>query len=346
MESTTPDTKIKVGIFFGGKSAEHEISLQSAQNVIEALDKDKFEPVLIFIDKEGIWHLEGSEAALSLVPGSGQLVSSDGKSYTINVAFPVLHGPLGEDGSIQGLFELANLPYVGPGILGSAVGMDKDIMKRLLRDAGIPIAAFQTYSNQEIDADKVFAELGSPVFVKPANMGSSVGVSRAKDADELKKAVADAFQFDTKIIIEEAIVGDEIECSIMGNEIVEASILGRIIPRENDFYSYDAKYIDDDGAVLEIPANLSDEVSIKARQIAIQTFLALDCQGMSRVDMFATKNGDVIVNEINTIPGFTKISMYPKLWEASGVSYTQLITKLIELSVERHTRRSQLKTSH
>lgn len=346
MESTTPDTKIKVGIFFGGKSAEHEVSLQSAQNVIEALDKDKFEPVLIFIDKDGIWHPEESEASLSLVPGSGQLVSSDGNSYTIDVAIPVLHGPLGEDGSIQGLFELANLPYVGPGILGSAVGMDKDVMKRLLRDADIPIAAFQTYTNQEVDADKVFAELGSPVFVKPANMGSSVGVSRAKDADELKKAVADAFQFDTKIIIEEAIVGDEIECSIMGNEIVEASILGRITPRENDFYSYDAKYIDDNGAVLEVPANLPDEVSIKARQIAIQTFLTLGCQGMGRVDMFATQDGDVIVNEINTIPGFTKISMYPKLWEASGVSYTQLITKLIELAVERHTRRSQLKTSH
>ena len=346
MKTSTTDTKIKVGIFFGGKSAEHEVSLQSAQNVIQALDKDRFEPVLIAIDKQGVWHPEGSQASLSLVPGSGQLVSSEGQTFDIDVAFPVLHGPFGEDGTIQGLFELSNLPYVGPNVLGSAVGMDKDVMKRLMRDAGIPIAPFRTFTTPEINTGQVFAELGSPVFVKPANMGSSVGVNKANDTEELTKAIADAFLYDTKIIIEQAIVGDEIECSVMGNELIEASILGRITPRENDFYSYDAKYIDDNGAVLEIPANLPDEVSIKARQIAIQTFLVLGCQGMSRVDMFATKEGDVIVNEINTIPGFTKISMYPKLWEASGVSYTQLITRLIELAIERHTRRSQLKTSH
>lgn len=346
MESTTTTTKIRLGIFFGGKSAEHEVSLQSAKNVIEALDKEKFEPILVLIDKQGVWHLEGSDASLSLVPGSGQLVSSDGQTFKIDAAFPILHGPLGEDGSIQGLFELANIPYVGPGILGSAAGMDKDVTKRLLRDAGIPVAAFRTFINDDIDSTHIFEELGSPVFVKPANMGSSVGVSRANNTEELKAAIANAFEFDTKIIIEQAIVGDEIECSIMGNDVIEASILGRITPRENDFYSYDAKYIDDNGAVLEIPANLPDEVSIKARQIAIQTFLTLGCQGMGRVDMFATKDGDVIVNEINTIPGFTKISMYPKLWEASGVSYTQLITKLVELAIERHARRSQLKTNY
>lgn len=346
MESVNTSKKIRVGVFFGGKSAEHEVSLQSAKNVLDALDKEKFEPVLISIDKDGYWHVNDSEASFSLLPGSGKLVSPDDQSYDIDVAFPILHGPLGEDGSIQGLFELANIPYVGPGVLGSAVGMDKDVMKRLLRDAGIPIAPFRTFTNQVVNAGEIFNEFGSAVFVKPANMGSSVGVSKATNAAELETAVALAFQYDTKIIIEQAVVGDEIECSVRGNEIIEASVLGRIIPRENDFYSYDAKYIDDNGAILEIPADLSEEVSIKARQTAIQTFLVLGCQGMGRVDMFVTKDGEILVNEINTIPGFTKISMYPKLWEASGVSYTQLITQLIELALERHAKRAQLKTAH
>lgn len=359
--------KIRVGIFFGGKSAEHEVSLQSARNVLEALDTSKFEPVLIGIDRDGSWHIQNTplilkdgrladlsidphESPLSLLPGKGELLSLDsGRSNsTIDVAFPILHGPLGEDGSIQGFLELANIPYVGPGVLGSAVGMDKDVMKRLLRDAGIPVAPFLTFtaSTQHlIKNTDVFEQLGTPVFVKPANMGSSVGVSRATSAEELEKAIKLAFEYDTKIIIEQAIVGEEIECSILGNNQPEASVLGRITPRENDFYSYDAKYIDDKGAILEIPADLPKEVSDEARQLAIKTFQVLGCEGMSRVDMFITRDYRILVNEINTIPGFTKISMYPKLWEATGVPYPELISRLINLAIERHTQRSNLKTS-
>lgn len=357
--------KIRVGIIFGGKSAEHEVSLQSAKNVLEALDKTKFDPILIGIDKNGDWHLQATPllenggksqalavdvtlGSLSLAPNNKTLaLDTNGVPATLDVVIPMVHGPFGEDGTLQGFLELAGIPYVGPGVLGSAIGMDKDVMKRLLRDAGIPTAPFLAFTFAQkgtINAQDVFKRLGETVFVKPANMGSSIGVARAKSAAELAAAIDDAFTYDSKIVIEGAIEGDEIECAVLGNSQARASVIGRIVPRQGDFYSYEAKYLDENGAVLEIPAELPDSVARHARDIAIKTFQVLECEGMGRVDMFLTKAGRVLVNEINTIPGFTKISMYPKLWEASGLSYTGLITELIELALERHQRKGALKT--
>lgn len=363
------DRKLKVGILFGGKSAEHEVSIESAKNVIQALDADAFEPVLIGIDKSGKWHLDAthmltggsaspssnqppSTESMTLLPGGtdGRLIGEDGQnSHQLDVIFPVLHGPKGEDGAIQGFLELANLPYVGPGILGSAVGMDKDVMKRLLRDAGIRVTDFITVTARDLSTlqpGEVIEKFGLPLFVKPANMGSSVGVTKVESTDGLLQALRLALQFDTKALIEKAVVGDEIECAVLGNDDPKASIVGRIIPTKEDFYSYEAKYVDENGAMLEIPANIPDDVAQRAQAVAIQTFKALGCEGMSRVDMFACGDGSVVVNEINTIPGFTKISMYPKLWEASGVSYTNLITQLLHLAIERFTQRQRLQTTY
>ena len=319
--------KKTVGILFGGKSAEHEISLLSAKNIYEALDKEKFEPVLMKIEKSGKW-----EAPLD--------------SVKLDVVFPILHGPFGEDGTVQGLLKLADIPFVGPGVLGSAVGMDKDIMKRLLRDAGVPIGKFLTIKSHEKIPSfaEIEAVLGKPVFIKPANMGSSVGISKVRDQGEYATAVKDAFLYDTKIIIEENIPGREIECAVLGNEEPMASIPGEIIP-SHEFYSYDAKYLDDNGALLEIPAKL-DEKTVKSIQtLAVKVFETLNCEGLSRVDFFLKENGEIIVNEINTMPGFTKISMYPKMWEASGISYTELITRLIELAISRFEKERRLKTT-
>lgn len=357
MSSNNPDSKkLRVGILFGGKSAEHDVSIQSAKNVLEALDTDTFEPVLVSIDRQGVWHscididtpVEDSE--LTLIPGDGhgELIDlSHQTSQHVDVVFPILHGPMGEDGTVQGLLELANIPYVGPGVLGSAIGMDKDVMKRLLRDAGIPITkhiVVPSHRRQSLDTAQLIADLGLPLFVKPANMGSSVGVSKVEDESALAQAVDLAFTYDRKILIESAVVGDEVECSVLGNDDPQASLPGRIIPQAN-FYSYDAKYIDTDGAKLEIPAQLSDELTAKVQYMAVRTFQVLCCEGMSRVDMFVTKDGEVIVNEINTIPGFTKISMYPKMWEASGLSYSGLITKLLELAIGRFESRQRLQSS-
>ncbi|MCL2808876.1 MAG: D-alanine--D-alanine ligase [Treponema sp.] len=321
----------KVGIIFGGKSAEHEISLLSAKNVYDAIDKEKFAPTLIKIEKSGKWQMN--------------------EIFNYDVIFPILHGPFGEDGTIQGLLKLADIPFVGPDVLGSAVGMDKDVMKRLLRDADIPIGKFLTVKSNE--AMPSFAEVQKAIgslennsifFIKPANMGSSVGINKVKNQDELSAALKDAFQYDTKIIIEEFIPGREIECAVLGNEEPAASLPGEIIP-SHDFYSYDAKYIDDNGAALEIPAKLDNETIERIQQLAIKVFKTLNCEGLSRVDFFLKPDGNIIVNEINTMPGFTKISMYPKMWGSSGISYTDLITRLIELAISRFERDRLLKTS-
>ena len=359
----------KVGILFGGKSAEHEISLLSARNIWEAIDRTRFEPVLVGIDKTGHWRIndaarfllnadnpalirlntEGEPVALR--PENRGLLSavSGGNSFKpvpIDVVFPILHGPFGEDGTIQGFLKLADIPFVGPGVLGSAVGMDKDAMKRLLRDAGIPIGRFLTLKSHERlpPFAEIEAALGKPFFIKPANMGSSVGISKVRGGDEYAAAVKDAFQYDTKIIIEEFISGRELECAVLGNEEPAASVPGEVIP-SHDFYSYDAKYLDEKGASLEIPAKLDDETKKRVQSLAIKVFQALCCEGLSRVDFFLKENGEVIVSEINTMPGFTKMSMYPKLWEASGVSYTELITRLIELAISRFEKERGLKTS-
>ncbi len=364
--------KIRVAVVFGGKSAEHEVSLQSAKNVISALDKEKYVPVLIGIDKEGQWHLNDAEHFLinsdnpklialnktskdiSLIPGAekNQIVTAGLKNRIgqIDVIFPVLHGPFGEDGSIQGLFRLANIPFVGAGVLGSAVGMDKDVMKRLLRDSGIPIAdflCFMKHQQNSVSFEETVKRVGLPFFIKPANLGSSVGISKVKKKEEFDKAISEAFRFDRKIIVEENISGRELECSVLGNESPVASVPGEVISNKSnhDFYSYEAKYIDENGAVLQIPAKLSKEMIKAVQDMAVRAYQVLCCEGMARVDFFLDSSDTLFVNEINTIPGFTAISMYPKLWEASGKSYSQLINELIDLAMKRFAEEKKLETS-
>jgi D-alanine-D-alanine ligase len=363
--------KIRVAVVFGGRSAEHEVSLQSAKNVLEALDRGKYEPVLIGIDRAGRWLLDEQTKLLfdqarplpNLAVGGNREVAlvargeqsrlmdlSAGKELgKLDVVFPVLHGPYGEDGSVQGLCRLANLPCVGAGILGSAVGMDKDVMKRLLRDAGIPVAGFIVLARgqgKQADFAAAVAALGSPVFVKPANLGSSVGISRARTAAEYARALESAFTYDSKVIVEETVMGREIECAVLGNEDPAASIPGEIrTGGGHAFYDYDAKYTDEHGAKLLIPAPLDAPTTDRVRALAVRAYMVLCCEGMARVDMFLRENGDVLVNEINTIPGFTKISMYPKLWEATGISYRDLVDRLITLAVERHQAEQALKTT-
>lgn len=316
--------KLRIGVLFGGKSAEHEVSIQSAKNVIKALDKEKYRITPIKINGDGKFNAE--------------MV----KKY--DVIFPVLHGPFGEDGSMQGLLKLAGVPFVGSGVLGSAVGMDKDVMKRLLRDAGIPIGKFVTIkSSDEINFNKTKKKLGLPMFVKPANMGSSVGVNKVRDEKEFKKAIREAFKYDAKIIVEEFINGREVECAVLGNEMPMASVVGEIIANQ-EFYSYDAKYVDD-GSEVEIPAKIDSKTTKEIQELAIRTFQALNCEGLGRVDFFFARGGKVLVNEINTIPGFTNISMYPKLWEASGLPQTKLLDRLIELAIDRFIKEKKLKTT-
>ncbi len=362
--------KIKVGIIFGGKSAEHEVALQSAKNVINALNRDKYEPVLIGIDKSGKWHLHQGACyllnendpkliALNLretkevmsVPTheNNQLIAiEDGHKYGhLDVVFPVLHGTFGEDGTIQGLLKLLDVPFVGAGVLGSAVGMDKDVMKRLLRDAQIPIPKFISMNRiqkAQFNFATVVKELGLPFFVKPANSGSSVGIHKVHNLAEFEPALNDAFMYDNKILIEEYIKGREIECAVLGNYHPIASLPGEVIPT-HEFYSYEAKYIDEKGANLQIPAQLTEHIIKKVQALAVETFQALCCQGMARVDFFLQSDETLLVNEINTIPGFTRISMYPKLWEISGISYSELIDRLISLAIERHQEEKALKVS-
>lgn len=361
--------KIRVGILFGGKSAEHEVSLQSAKNIVEAIDRDKYEVVLIGIDKDGQWYLNEasrfllhaedprlialnrSNQSVILAPKerNNQLVNltSHQSLGRLDVVFPVLHGPFGEDGTVQGLLKLFNIPYVGAGILGSAVGMDKDVMKRLLRDAGLPVPKFLVFHKElmnEIKFEPIKKQLGLPFFLKPANLGSSVGIHKVKDESQFHSSLLDAFQYDVKILIEEYIKGREIECSVLGNEHPIVSIPGEIIP-QHEFYSYKAKYIDEKGALLEIPAKLSSETIKQIQDVALKAFKVLCCEGMARIDFFLRNETEIFVSEINTIPGFTKISMYPKLWEASGISYTELIDRLIQLALERFEKEKRLKIS-
>lgn len=360
--------KKRIGLVFGGRSGEHEVSILSAQSIAAALDKEKYEVIPIGIDKAGEWRL-GSESrallvqsqpqltcinqeapALIAVAGEGQALLKDpasGEVRTgIDVFFPIVHGTYGEDGSLQGLLRLLDVPFVGAGVLGSAVGMDKEVMKRLLRDAGICIGDFVTLRESDSATfDDIAGRLGTPFFVKPANMGSSVGISKVTSKEQFEKAIDEAFQYDTKVVIEEFIAGREIECSVLGNDSPQASVPGEIIVNA-DFYSYEAKYLDEHGAALEIPAKLDPETTQRVQAIAVDAFKALECAGMARVDMFLKEDGTLVMNEINTLPGFTRISMYPKLWEASGLPYPQLLDKLVELAIERHARESRLKRSY
>jgi D-alanine-D-alanine ligase len=351
--------KLNVALLCGGKSGEHEVSILSARNVYDSLDKIKYDVSIIGIDKVGRWFpvsesllieksenmseitSDESDVSISIVPSSASFQFSNHTNENVNfdVVIPVLHGPYGEDGSLQGLLKLANLPYVGAGILGSAVGMDKDVMKRLLRDAGLPIGKFVSLRKHEkpFSFSQIKNKLGLPVFIKPANLGSSVGVSRVDTKKEYENALAKAFKYDNKIIIEEYINGKEIECAILGNEEPIASVPGEITPNKSHhtFYSYEAKYLDDNGAELIIPASLAKKQIRTVQDLAIKVFAVLCCEGMARVDFFLKEDGEFVINEINTIPGFTSMSMYPKLWEASGISNKELIDKLIQLAIKR-----------
>lgn len=349
-------TKRTVGIIFGGRSAEHEVSIHSAKNIIDALDKDKFRVICLGITKEGRW-VFGSEAEKMLSTTFKKFSSFEhmnlekqiilspnlpsNKTFKeIDVIFPVIHGPYGEDGTLQGFLRLIDIPFVGSDVLGSAIGMDKDVTKRLLIQAGIPVVKYNVFSKHnksELNFKSVKDKFGSVFFVKPANLGSSVGVNKVVDEDNFIKAIDNAFEFDSKILIEEAIDAREIECSVLGNDEPETSVLGEIIPN-HDFYSYESKYIDQNGATFKIPADLGEELTNEIKTIAIKAFKTLCCKGMARVDFFLERNTNrVYLNELNTIPGFTNISMYPALWKASGKTYSQLIEKLLDLALEHHS---------
>lgn len=358
--------KIKIAVIFGGKSSEHEISLISAKNVMDALDKEKYDIFPIGITKDGDWFFEKDYQKFIADPDDARkvkLVTDDAEKCAlanriltniendqdiaeIDAAFPVLHGTNGEDGTMQGLLKLANIPFVGPGVLGSAIGMDKDPMKRLLRDAGVPISKFVTFSqNDEVNFEKAQDELGLPMFIKPANSGSSVGINKAHNKEEFEKFVTEAFKYDSKIIIEEMIRGREIEVSVLGNENPIASLPGQVIPH-HEFYDYEAKYIDENGASFEIPVKLPEDQIELIQETAVNAFKTLCCEGMARVDGFLTEDDQFFINEINTIPGFTKISMYPKLWAASGLPYPKLLDKLVELAIERFEREKKIETNY
>ncbi len=311
---------LNVAVVYGGRSGEHEVSLRSAESIIQFLDPSRY-----FVSPEGKW-------------SPSPILPEPGANPGIDVVFPITHGTFGEDGTMQGLFELADLPYVGPGVLGSAVAMDKELTKRVLRDAGVPIVDFLVQRRGELDADAIINRLGLPVFVKPANLGSSVGINKAKTRESLEAALAEAARYDTKIIIERAVSGRELECSVLGNESLAASFPCEILP-EREFYDYEAKYILDTTRI-EMPARLDAAQTERVRELAVAAVRALDCEGMSRVDfLFETATGLFYVNEVNTLPGFTSISMYPKMWEHSGIAYSELLSRLIDLALARHARR-------
>jgi len=359
-----------VGVMMGGRSGEHEVSVVSASSVIKALNKDKYDVVSIGITKTGQWisgpgTVESLKAGMSnqqlaekiLLPDPNHqsLVSlkPDGLAAetALDVVIPLIHGTYGEDGKLQGLLEMANLPYVGCGVLGSAVGMDKVIMKNLFRQAGLLTPDFvlvlkKDWLAGELEVLKtVAAELTYPVFVKPANLGSSVGISKVKDPAGLARALAEAFKYDRRAIVEKSIENNrEIECAVLGNDEPEASVPGEIIPH-HEFYSYEAKYVDENGAGLAVPAKLDEPVVRKIQELSLTAFKALDLSGMARVDFLLDPAGRIYLNEVNTVPGFTKISMYPKLWQASGLPYDKLIDRLIELALARHQEKNALKTS-
>jgi D-alanine-D-alanine ligase len=358
--------KIRLGVLFGGRSGEHEVSLTSAASLMKALDPAKYEVVPIGITREGKW-LVGSAAdnllpgvlehgtpvipsadpsGPALIPLDSQLARLRSSGAGIDVIFPVLHGTFGEDGTVQGLLELAGIPYVGAGVLGSAAGMDKDVMKRLFRDAGLPVVPWILVSRREWESARtqvvrrIGRELRYPLFVKPANLGSSVGISKVRTPRELAAAIDLAAEYDRKILVENGVDGREIECAVLGNEQPQASVPGEIVP-VNEFYDYEAKYIKE-GSELIIPAKLTRRQTKLVQDYAIRAFQATDCAGMARVDfLLDRRTGKLYVNEINTIPGFTPISMYPKLWEASGVPYPQLADRLIELALERQREKNR-----
>lgn len=350
--------KLNIALIFGGKSGEHEVSLSSSASIYKHIDKDKYNVFTIGITKDGRWmYYEGNEenikngkwvdlanknVEVNLVPSGNKEVGilfEDGRTEKIDVLFPVLHGPYGEDGTIQGLFEISQIPYVGCGVLASSVGMDKLICKKVFTQIGLPQVDY-TYTdrwsfnrNSENELNDIESKLNYPIFVKPANLGSSVGISKATNREELLKGIEEALKYDSRIVLEQGIDAREIEVAVLGNDEVKASIAGEIKPAK-DFYDYEDKYINGT-STYDIPANISEDNMENIRRMAIEAFKGIDGKGLSRVDFFIDKNsGEIFINEINTLPGFTNISMYPKMWEATGLAYSELIDKLIELALD------------
>lgn len=360
--------KIKLGLLYGGKSAEHKVSLQTALAVIKALNHEKYDIHPIYITEQGKWvrgkQLTGKvENVKELeLKENGQLISpvsinnelfavhsSAEEQASIDVIFPLLHGPNGEDGTVQGLLELMNIPYVGNGVLASAAGMDKVIMKNIFAQAGLAQAKYVSFIRSEYEKNieeaftKVEEQLGYPCFIKPANLGSSVGISKATNRESLQKAFEEAFVYDRKIIVEEAIIGREVEIGILGNDEPICSVVGEIVPKK-EFYDYKAKYEDGETALI-IPADMTEEQYEIMQEMAIRAFKSLDCSGLVRADFFLTKEGTFLINEVNTMPGFTPFSMFPLLWQQTGVSYPELIEKMVGLALERHKEKQKIKYS-
>jgi D-alanine-D-alanine ligase len=359
-------SRLRVGIIFGGRSGEHEVSVMSARGILKALDPERFEPVLVGIDRQGSWQLVEPRALLAQGSSADQVVGEGALArlnetaierqhptdlrgrFGVDVFFPIVHGTQGEDGALQGLLEMAGAPYVGCGVLGSAVGMDKDVAKRLLRDAGLPIVDFVVARAGSASLggieQRVATELGFPCFVKPANLGSSVGVSKVRSAAELPAALEQAFRYDRKLVIERAIAAREIETAVLGLAQPEVSLPGEIVPR-HEFYSYEAKYLDPNGAELIVPAPISEEQTREVQRLSLRTFEVLELEGLARVDFFLDRNtGEWFVNEVNTLPGFTEVSMYARMWQHSGLTYRDLVTRLIELALARFEARRALET--
>lgn len=358
--------KTKISLLYGGKSAEHQVSLRTALSVIQALDMEKYEVQPIYITEEGSWvkgpklnaplqdikqltfQNSGGNAQQALTAiNESTIVTKD--EEVLHVVFPLVHGPNGEDGTVQGMLELLNIPYVGNGVLSSSAGMDKVIMKNLFAQAGLPQVKYVSFikyewvNNEKSTYELTESEIGYPCFVKPANLGSSVGISKCNNRDELKQAFELAFQFDRKIIVEEGVRAREIELGVLGNDNPKCSVAGEIVPK-TEFYDYKAKYEDGDTALI-IPADISEEIYQKMCEMAIKAFKALDCSGLVRADFFLTEDNQILINEVNTMPGFTPMSMFPLLWKHSGLSYSQLIDELIELAKERYNIKQNIKYS-
>lgn len=342
--------KKKVAILFGGRSVEHAVSVNSAKNIFEFIDKNLFEPVPIGINTQGQWFLvqsvnkdieQGKALGLILDPkNAGFMLLSSGDRFKVDIVFPALHGTDGEDGSVQGMLTALDIPIVGTGVLGSSLSMNKVVAKRLLKEAGLPIGKFLSFSFPEkskIRFDAIEKKLGLPFMVKSASLGSSVGITKVSRINQFKKAVDEAFRYDQEVIVEEFINGREIECAILGNNPPEASNPGEIIVKGNyEFYTFDAKYVDPEAVTIQVPAALDKKTNKLIREISVKAFSALYCQDFARVDLFLTKKGNVYINEINTIPGFTNSSMYPMMWNERGIGFTELITRLITLAEQRH----------
>jgi D-alanine-D-alanine ligase len=348
----------RVAILYGGRSVEHGVSINSARNIFEYIDKEKFEPLALGISQQGTWYLgdvvskeieRGKEISLRLNPQHPEFTTLDREHVLPDVVFPVLHGTDGEDGSIQGLLKTLDLPMVGTGVLGSSVSINKLVAKKMLKQAGLPVAdfLFTHFGGTVFSFEQVKEELGLPFMVKSTSLGSSVGVSKVKSESDFAKAVDDAFRYDDSILFEEFVQAREMECGVIGNEKPEASLPGEIIiSKAYDFYTFDAKYVDGEAVKIDVPAKINEKDSARIRELSIKAYQALHCEDFARVDLFLTEGGDVFINEINTIPGFTNSSMFPMMWKERGVSFTDLITRLIGFALERHAKSKRIERGY